>query len=428
MAHTSNERERLLTEARAAHREAERERSRRESSPAESPASSTTRSRPPAQLDAERTEFEARVARFNATQAQFNAASAADRERQAAWTDLDARQKRLAAEWAEAAKYQAEQAAALDARAREVAARENAEAEAKAKLQSAVAALHKEAASLTRGRGTPGSWSRNSNSAGPNFRPKPSPRRSRRSRRWKGFRSTSPRTATSRGWPRSWSSASGGSTSNGPRFRGCSRAFRPTRRRSRTAGVLAEQFAQLAEARAVAGGRGGPRSPRWNSWRGTLRRREAELDAREARLARADSAAAPTRTTCGNSGCGWRRGSRSSWPTRCGGTPSASRSKPTSTGDGGRDRARSALALSPDDPDAIPFALAMPEESVSPTVTTELTALRDELERMATVLLEAELPEPPDSELPWGPKTRPPCSASRAIPTCCCSTRSARAA
>jgi hypothetical protein len=39
-----------------------------------------------------------------------------------------------------------------------------------------------------------------------------------------------------------------------------------------------------------------------------------------------------------------------------------------------------------------------------------LTALRDELERMATVLLEAELPEPPDppdSELPWGAEEAP---------------------
>src|SRR3954465_13877969 len=125
MAHTSNERERLLAEARAAHREAQRERSR-----AGKLAGRIARKlhhtlkTARAQLDAERAEFEARVARFNATQAQFNAASAADRERQrAAWTDLDARQKRLTAEWEEAARYQAEQAAALDARAREVAAR-----------------------------------------------------------------------------------------------------------------------------------------------------------------------------------------------------------------------------------------------------------------------------------------------------------------
>ena len=42
----------------------------------------------------------------------------------------------------------------------------------------------------------------------------------------------------------------------------------------------------------------------------------------------------------------------------------------------------------------------------TPAVPAELTAvLRDELDRLAAVLLEAELPErpdPPESELPWG--------------------------
>jgi hypothetical protein len=50
----------------------------------------------------------------------------------------------------------------------------------------------------------------------------------------------------------------------------------------------------------------------------------------------------------------------------------------------------------------------VPEEGLA--VSAELTALRTELERMATVLLEAELPEPPDppdNELPWGAEDVP---------------------
>jgi hypothetical protein len=52
----------------------------------------------------------------------------------------------------------------------------------------------------------------------------------------------------------------------------------------------------------------------------------------------------------------------------------------------------------------------------TPAVPAELAALRDELDRLAAVLLEAELPEPPDppeSELPWGTEeTIPTASAA----------------
>jgi len=46
----------------------------------------------------------------------------------------------------------------------------------------------------------------------------------------------------------------------------------------------------------------------------------------------------------------------------------------------------------------------IPETSL-PAIPAELTARRDEVERMAAVLLETDLPEPPepaDTELPWG--------------------------
>ena len=57
----------------------------------------------------------------------------------------------------------------------------------------------------------------------------------------------------------------------------------------------------------------------------------------------------------------------------------------------------------------------MVPEAAPPALPAELQALRDELERMAAVLLEAELPEPPDppeSELPWGTDEAPPAQSS----------------
>src|SRR5437763_11130172 len=94
MAHTHDERERLLAEARAAHRDADCERARARKLAARLARKlhhvlATAR----AQLDADRAALDARTATFNAAQSEFNAASAADRDRQrAAWADLDARQ------------------------------------------------------------------------------------------------------------------------------------------------------------------------------------------------------------------------------------------------------------------------------------------------------------------------------------------------
>jgi hypothetical protein len=49
-------------------------------------------------------------------------------------------------------------------------------------------------------------------------------------------------------------------------------------------------------------------------------------------------------------------------------------------------------------------ALDWPAAAESPAgaAPTELGALREELGRLAAVLLDAELPDPPDGELPWG--------------------------
>lgn len=57
----------------------------------------------------------------------------------------------------------------------------------------------------------------------------------------------------------------------------------------------------------------------------------------------------------------------------------------------------------------IPFA--QPVDNPPPE-TSELVVLRDEFERMAAVLLDAKLPEPPDSELPWGAEEPEPEPAS----------------
>ena len=51
------------------------------------------------------------------------------------------------------------------------------------------------------------------------------------------------------------------------------------------------------------------------------------------------------------------------------------------------------------------------ENAETADLTLEVGRLREELERMATVLMEAEMPEPPDppdSELPWGAEADEP--------------------
>jgi chromosome segregation ATPase len=411
MAHTSKERDRLLAEARAAHREAERERSRAKKLGGRIARKlhhtlKTARE----QLDAERAEFEARVARFNATQAQFNAASSADRERQrATWADLDARQKRLAAEWEEAARYQAEQAAVLDARAAELSARESADATAKAKLERAVAALHKEAAAID-------ARVRNARQLVEELEQRRAELQAEVLAPTKAPEPAIEGIPLDRAADRDLARLAAELAEREHRlnleraavqglFVGVSadKATLADRRR-----VLAEQFAQLAEARAQWQEAERATVTEMEQLAQKLRRREAELDAREARLTRADSRRRADAYDLWQLRLrleGWQSklvAYEMQWHTeRAQIEADFNRRMETVI------ERESALARSPDDPDAIPFALAMPEESVAPTVTTELAALRDELERMAVVLLEADFPEPPDSELPWGAEDAP---------------------
>lgn len=100
-------------------------------------------------VDEARGRLTAEFAQFNGLRAEFHAlaAEAKDRLRQS-WADIEARQKRSAAEWSETTAYFNQQEAALVARADEVAAKEQAVARAKAAAEGETAALRAEAAGL----------------------------------------------------------------------------------------------------------------------------------------------------------------------------------------------------------------------------------------------------------------------------------------
>lgn len=347
--------------------------------------------------------LDARAARFNDVQSAFNAASAADRDRQrAAWAALDARQKRLAAEWDEATRFHAEQAAALDARAAELAARDKTEADTKAKLQREVAALREEAAALD-------ARARNARQLVDELE-----HRRAELRAAPAATGAEPppelRVALDRAADRDldrWATELAGREERVNQDRAAvqalvagatgEKATLADRRR-----VLFEQFAQLARARA-----------RWQEAERatveemehlarTLRRREGELDAREQRLARADARRRADAYEL------WQLRLRlEAWQSK---VVAYEMRWHTEREQMEADFARrEATSAGGEEADAIPFAVAV-AESDAPAVPAELAALRDELERMAAVLLDAELPEPPDppdGELPWGAEDVP---------------------
>ena len=347
--------------------------------------------------------FDARAARFNDVQSAFNAASAADRDRQrAAWAALDARQKRLAAEWDEATRFHAEQAAALDARAAELAARDKTESAAKAKLQREVAALREEAEALD-------ARARNARQLVDELE-----HRRAELRAAPAATGAEPppelRVALDRAADRDldrWATELAGREERVNQDRAAvqalvagatgEKATLADRRR-----VLFEQFAQLARARA-----------RWQEAERatveemehlarTLRRREGELDAREQRLARADARRRADAYEL------WQLRLRlEAWQSK---VVAYEMRWHTEREQMEADFARrEATSAGGEEADAIPFAVAV-AESDAPAVPAELAALRDELERMAAVLLDAELPEPPDppdGELPWGAEDVP---------------------
>jgi chromosome segregation ATPase len=395
---------RLLAEARTAHRDADRERARVQRLMgrfARKMRHTLTTAR--TQLDNDRAALDTRAARFLKVQTEFHTASTADRERQrAAWADLDSRQKRLAAEWEEATRFHAEQSAALDARAKELAAQEKGEADAKGKLQRDIAALREEAAALD-------ARARNSRqlleelehrraelqaeALSPLARPGVEP-------------PTELRIALDRGADRDlgkWTAELDAREEQLHLERAAVQAlFKSVSAEKATLAdrrrVLAEQFAELAAARVRWQEAERATVAEMEQLARTLRSREAELDARQERLARADSRR--------------REDAYDLWQLRL--RLEAWQSKVVAyemQWATEREQMEAALArreaalrgASPDtDSDSVPLALPVTE---TPAVPSELATLREELERLAAVLLEAGLPEPPDppdSELPWG--------------------------
>jgi chromosome segregation ATPase len=410
---------RLGAVARAAHRAAERERNRARKLGARIArklhhAFSEARAR----LDADRAALDARAERFNAAQSEYHAASAADRDRQrTARAELTARQKRLAAEWAETNRFQAQQAAALDARATELAAREKAAADERAKAQREAAALREEAAALdTRVR---------------NARQLVDELEQRRAELRADVPAAAPgadppvelRVALDRAADRDLGKLAAELTEREERLKleraavqalsadvSAEHATLADRRR-----ILAEQFAQLVSARAQWQEAERATVAEMERLADTLRRREAELDARAHRLARAD-----VRRRADAYDLWQLRLRLEAWQSKL---VAYEMRWCTEQERLEADLARRFAELArreaqPSDPagadgadgaDAIPLALPVEETDLG-AVSAELGALREELERMAAVLLEAELPEPPDppeSELPWGTEEVP---------------------
>ncbi|MCI0703840.1 MAG: hypothetical protein L0241_22500 [Planctomycetia bacterium] len=141
---------RLVSETRAVHRSADRERSRaRRLASRFARKLHTTLTAARAQLDADRKALTEQVERLNKAQSEFQIEKAEERDRlRAAWADLEARQKRIVAEWDEANRHFADQSATLKAQAAALNTREKSESDVKAQLQRDVIALREEAAGL----------------------------------------------------------------------------------------------------------------------------------------------------------------------------------------------------------------------------------------------------------------------------------------
>jgi chromosome segregation ATPase len=417
MSQVPETRDALLAAARAAHRDAERERARARKLAARlARRLQHTLDTARARLDAERAEFEVRVTKFNAVQSRFNAESAEVAQRQTgAWADIAARQKRLDAEHEEANRYHTEQAAALDARAAELEAREKQSDDVKRKLQREVAALRDEVNALD-------ARAQNARAVVEELERQRSELRATALAPAASGPAGELLVALDRAADRDLGRLA---VELGERERNLAaeraavqklcdgltadHATLADRRR-----VLAEQFAQLAAAR--------------NQWQAaeratlaemedlarSLRRREAELDARAARLSRADARRREDAYDL------WQMRLRlEGWQSKL---VAYEMRWHTEREHAEADLARRAEAVLrreaqlPADAGAVPTALPVPDDG--PAVPAELAALREELERMATVLMEAELPEPPDapeSELPWGAEAAPDEPAGAAV-------------
>src|SRR5579883_474072 len=427
VAANESEAARLLAEARAAHREADRGRNRaRKLAARYARKLRHTLSTARAKLDADRAAIDAKVAKFTAARSQFHLTSAADHDRlRQAWSDLEARQKRLAEEWEETNSFQAEQAANLDARAHDLAAREQAEAEARAKLQGEVGALREEAASLD-------ARIRNARQVVEELEQR---RTELRAEVLAPATGTEPppelQVALDRTADRDLAKWAAELEAREERLKqeriavqtlfanvSAEKGTLADRRR-----VLAEQFAQLAAARAQWQEAERVTVAEMEQVACTLRRREAELDIRDQRIVRSDVRRREDAYEL------WQLRLRlEAWQAKIVAyemrwhTERAQMEADFERREAELRRRQGILAVgdlhakatspagSPEESeDAIPLALAVPEHDL-PAASAELAALRDELERLAEVIMEAELPEPletPESELPWGTEEVP---------------------
>ena len=404
---------RLLAEARADRRTAARERDRARRLGARIARKLRhTLATARAQLDADRTAIDAKVAKLTEAQSEFQLEVAADRERRRAeWADLETRRARLAAEWEETNKFHAEQAAALDARAAELATREQIDAGARARLQKEIAALRQEGASLD-------ARARSARELVDELERRRAELRAEALAPVAGAKVEPPaelKVALDRAADRDLGQWAAELDERDERLRleraavhalfgsvSKDKATLADRRR-----VLAEQFAQLAAARAQWQEAERATVAEMEQLARTLRRREAELDAREQRLSRADTRRREDAFDL------WQLRLRlEAWQSMI---VAYEMRWHTERERMEADFARRVdalvhreAALAADDPNAVPFGQIVPE--VETAVPAELAALRAELDRMAAVMLEAELPEPPDapeSEVPWAEELPP---------------------
>ncbi|AMV29583.1 Chromosome partition protein Smc [Gemmata sp. SH-PL17] len=406
------EAERLLAEARTAHRNAERERSRaRKIAGRLSRRVERTLDSARAQLDADRMVLEARVARFNETQSTFNSTMAADRARlREAWTDLAARQKRSVEEWDEASRFQADQAAALDARAAALDARERGASEEKDRLQHDVTLLREEAATLE-------SRVRNMRQVIEELE------QQREQLRAEALvpvavdevAPVDTQVALDRATDRDLAQWATELAKKEERLN-VERAtvttlFADLARDKAGIGdqrrLLSEQFAQLTAARA--GWQAAERATvaEIEQLAQSLRQRESELDSRDQRISAADVRRREDAYDL------WQFRLRlEAWQSKLvafemrwntereqleadfARREEVLLARESGTGGNGSD------ALPP----VIPFAIPVADDAGPVAASAELSALRNEVERMAGLLLEAELPEPPEpheGDLPW---------------------------
>ncbi|MDY3561895.1 hypothetical protein R5W23_003324 [Gemmata sp. JC673] len=379
-----SEARRLLAEARAAHRTVERAR---------------------AKLEADRKALESRVLRFNQVQSDFNTTMATDRDRlRDSWAEFHARQKRLADEWDEVNRFHAEQAALLDVRAAALAVREKDDADARTRLQRELVELREEASALD-------ARARNARLVVEELErqreqlradvlaPPPEP-------------PLDLKVALDRATDRDLAKWANELAKREDRLnveRASVTALFASVARDKAGindqrRVLAEQFAQLAAARA--GWQAAERATvlEMEQLARTLRHREAELDAREQRLNRADAHRRDEGYAL------WQLRLRlEAWQSKLVAFEMRWHTEREQLEAEFAKREDTlavyeAQAHEGDDSGAVPYATWVPETTL-PAIPAELSALRDEVERMAAVLLETDLPErpePADAELPWG--------------------------